>query len=129
MAFHDPVTGAALLTHALGDGAIARVVCSPDGKQLAVAVTLKGAEPGQTTYDVKLLDAATGKEQAVLGAASASVPDLSFSPDGHLLAAAWPSDRTILWDLPGRRSAMCLREIPPGWRTSPSARTDGAWHA
>ncbi len=65
-------------------------VLSPDGKLLATS-----------SYDqqIKLWDAASGKELRTLSGHNDAVFDLAFRPDGKVLASA-SGDRTVkLWDV------------------------------
>jgi serine/threonine protein kinase/WD40 repeat protein len=81
-----------------------------DGKVLAVA---------HSPTQLRLLDAATGRELATLTAAwPPAVRWLAFSPDGGLLAAACGANEGIqLWDLRrirARLASMGLDWAPPG---------------
>jgi WD40 repeat protein len=68
---------------------IPAVAFSPDGRTLAIAVYGRAA---------KLLDAASGKEQAVLQHPK-EVRAVAFSPDGKLLATACWDGVVRVWDL------------------------------
>jgi dipeptidyl aminopeptidase/acylaminoacyl peptidase len=79
---------------------IRSVAYSPDGKSLALAL-----------YDgkVKLLDAATLKEQMVLPGHANGVNCVAFSPDGLKLASASLDQTAKLWDLKTGKEQMTLR--------------------
>jgi WD40 repeat protein len=92
----DPATGR---RRAVLENRIAFVhalAVSPDGKLLAMS----GSEELHGPSEVRLIDAATGRE---LGAVALPRPDvvigLAFSPDGKLLAAGKGKTLT-LWDVP-----------------------------
>ena len=73
---------------------------SPDGKTLALAL-----------YDgkVKLLDAATFKEQMVLDGHKSGVNCVAFSPDGLKLASASLDQTAKLWGLKTGKELVTLR--------------------
>jgi WD40 repeat protein len=87
---------------------------SPDGTTLATV--------GWRRDLVRFLDAATGKELRVVQLDAPGVDDLTFSPNGAVLATRW-AENVILWDaLTGKR----LRE----WEThkgdtAPNCSADG----
>jgi WD40 repeat protein len=69
---------------------VSAVAFSPDGTLLAA---------GQFMGITSLLDAASGAERAGLPLSSGSVVDLTFSPDGRLLAGARDSAGACVWDV------------------------------
>jgi uncharacterized protein (TIGR03067 family) len=77
---------------------------SPDGKFVAAGGGLwrKGDrwQPG-SDFDVRLLDAATGKAIRRLKGPRAPVRTVAFSPDGKRLAAAVRGGPAYLWDVAG----------------------------
>lgn len=90
---------------------------SPDGKTLAVVHSLG---------KVLLLDAAEGRELAVLEACDAQmITELCFNPDGTLLAAACETRRIQVWDLRSIRrqlAAINLDWDAPEYAPNPSTR-------
>jgi WD40 repeat protein len=78
----DVATGKALRSFQVQQGA-ANVAFSPDGKLLAA-----GAYHGNKDSEVKVWEAATGKEIFSLPGQSGGILSVSFSPDGKTLATA-----------------------------------------
>jgi tetratricopeptide (TPR) repeat protein len=71
---------------------------TPDGHLLAIA---------RTRNTVQLVDPATGRELATLGAPdSQNVAGLGFSPDGRFLVAALNAPRLQVWDLDAIRRGL-----------------------
>lgn len=79
---------------------IAAMAFSPDGAVLAT---------GGFDRDVKLVDAATGRQWATIAGHEGWVASVAFSPDGWILASG-SHDRTIrLWDVATGRELTALR--------------------
>jgi len=109
---------------------VLRVAYSPDGRQIATTSgatkpdpsTLKNDRPGE----VKLWDAATGKELHALKGHADNVYGLAYSPDGAVLATGSADNSVRLWD---PASGEELRRIATPGRTalglafSPDGRT------
>ena len=71
------------------DDNVVSVAWSPDGTRIATG-------SGDTT--VRLWDAATGKQLAVLKGHERSIEDVGFSADGKRLLSVGAGDFTIVWD-------------------------------
>jgi WD40 repeat protein len=115
--FVDPVTGrevrpATELTEApvanSGD-------FSADGRLLAIG--------GDDARTVSLWDPVTAKRIITLGTLAGSVPGVTFSPDGQLLAAIQDDDRVVLWDVPRGREHLSPRFAATSATLTPDGRT------
>jgi hypothetical protein len=103
-----------------GKFSFASLQASPDGRMLAVETTSE--DPGwqfalplpqrrvlwrkeqQALREIKLFDAATGRELAALPASY--MERYTFSPDGSLLAVAREDGRIDVWQVPPRRPVL-----------------------
>jgi RNA polymerase sigma factor (sigma-70 family) len=98
---HDVETGKAVRTYPLA-GFVSSAVLSPDGKTLA-AVALAGHPDRATGCEVKLWEAATGREVRRLTADAAVLRNararLTFAADGKTLYLGTGSGRILRWDL------------------------------
>ncbi len=134
----DPETGKSVRTFKL-DGFVSSVALSNDGKTVA-AVGLNGHPDKTTTCEIKLWDAATGREIRSLTvdakAAQNWTARLAFAPDGKTLVLATWSGRILRWDLSngaalpewtGHRGAVADLLVRPGTSEFVSVgATDGA---
>jgi WD40 repeat protein len=77
---------------------------------------------------VRLWEVATGKEQHCFKEPKEGVPDVAFSQDGTVLAAAALDGSVHLWDVSTRRSLHTLRNGSKGW-ISVAFSPDGRWLA
>ena len=84
------------------------VSLSPDGQTLAATVRESTTGHGNTytqTYAVRLWDVRTGKHLPTLTKRTTnSIPLISFSPDGQILAVFYWDGTTHLWDVRARKS-------------------------
>jgi WD40 repeat protein len=103
---HDPETGKAVRTFKL-DGFVSSVALSADGKTVA-AVGMAGHPDKTTTCEVKLWEAATGREIRRLTVDAKAVRNgsgrLVFAADGKTLYLGTGSGRILRWDLSGGRA-------------------------
>jgi WD40 repeat protein len=96
-------------------GIVVSAAFSPDGKLLATGGGMfRFAPKGEKAFsEVKLWDAATGKERATLTGHEAIVSAVAFSPNGKLLATAAGDDRTLglrLWTVETGKEFRAFRE-------------------
>jgi WD40 repeat protein len=111
----DARTGRLLYTHAgFGRHFVHAVAFSPDGKRLACA--------GHA--EVKILDAATGREKASLRGHTAWITSIAYSPDGTRLASASINSTIKVWDLRTNTEVLALR-VPGGWVQDVAFSPDG----
>jgi RNA polymerase sigma factor (sigma-70 family) len=98
---HDAETGKPVRTFELA-GSVLSVAVSPDGKTVAAAGAA-GRADGPTTCEVKLWDAATGREVRRLApdakAARSALGRLAFAADGKTLYLGTEAGRVLRWDL------------------------------
>jgi len=87
----DLSTGALLTAHTGHSGPVRAVAFTPDGRTLAVVDI-------ETSDEVTLLDAATGRAQRTIKPGARSPLSLAFSPDGHTLATASSGGSVKTWD-------------------------------
>jgi WD40 repeat protein len=103
VSLHDPATGQARATLALGPDALEAMALSSDGARLAVAT-----RPGW----VRIASTATGEFlPEPLGRHEAAVETLAWSADGSTVASASIDGDLRLWNVPER---FTVRAIPTG---------------
>ncbi|MBE2267110.1 MAG: WD40 repeat domain-containing protein [Anaerolinea sp.] len=95
LSFFDAVTGAEVFPLSPSPSRVIAVAFSPDGTQLAVGQRLADGNSTITIYDL-----ATGEEITALTYETHTdlVQDLTFSPDGTLIAGVIDSNRLHVWD-------------------------------
>jgi RNA polymerase sigma factor (sigma-70 family) len=102
---HDAQTGKPVRTFPLA-GFVSSVVVSPDGRTVA-AVGMTGHPDKTTTCEVKLWEAATGRETGRLTADARAVGNsharLAFAADGKTLYLGTGAGRILRWDLASGR--------------------------
>jgi WD40 repeat protein len=98
------------LTIATGGEVVRSVAISPDDRTVAAGIAYE--------KEVRLWDAATGKEQAPFKAAEFWVQSVAFSPDGKTLASGCGGNKIDLWELSTgkstnllNRTAQCAPEV------------------
>jgi WD40 repeat protein len=87
---------------------VACLAFSPDGKTLAIGGRGYDRKHSRRWGEVRLFDAASGKEQAVLKGHTDGVDHLAFSPDGKMLASAAFYDSIRIWDVAARAELAAL---------------------
>ena len=115
----DAATGRALRSWAGHAECVHSLTFSPDGKRLASAGGLSAGGLFNLAGEVKLWDAATGRELQCLSGQTAPIWSLVFDRDGRRLAASsagtdavgrWMPGEVLLWDLASRSTqALHLR--------------------
>jgi WD40 repeat protein len=83
-----------------GTGSIRTVAYSPDGTTIAT---------GEFGGAIRLRDASTGQERAVLNGHTSGVNKLAFSQDGASLASAGLDRVVRVWDVKDRRERLALQ--------------------
>ena len=104
----NATVGEVALTRKMPHGQFRKVVYSSDGKLLAVAVS-----DGPTAGEIKVLDAASGRELNSLAGHRFPLDDIAFSHDGRRMASSSGAHRESaseikLWDLTSGRELVKL---------------------
>jgi serine/threonine protein kinase/WD40 repeat protein len=97
---HDITSGKLVCRLEGNTSPVASVAFSPDGKRIA---TESGGKDEK--WEVKLWDAATGRELLSLPAGGGLAGRLSFSPDGHHLLLQSADGESLTWDAAPRAAA------------------------
>ncbi|WP_306920810.1 nSTAND1 domain-containing NTPase [Streptomyces luteogriseus] len=91
------------------DGAYPSLEFSPDGRTLAVTVTVTGfGTRNSDKSEVQLWDVREKRRTATLKGHTGYVQSLAFSPDGDTLATGASDSTTRLWDVGTHRSLTTL---------------------
>jgi WD40 repeat protein len=102
-----------------------RLAFSPDGKTLATTWHVRDPKTGFFLGgEIKLREAATGRELAVLRGHRYIVNAVAFSPDGKTLASIGSNGTMRLWDVAAGRQRAVLQG-PSRWGRSVAFSPDG----
>jgi WD40 repeat protein/Flp pilus assembly protein TadD len=131
----DAATGREVRALTGHTGAVQSVAFSPDGRRLAsTGGEWDNRKKQITECEVRVWDAATGRQERVLHGHTSFVHSVAFSPDGRRLASA-STDKTLrVWDaatgrevraLTGHTGAVLRVAFSPDGRRLASAGADG----
>ena len=99
-------------------GVVKAVAVAPDGSWLA-----SGSEDGT----VRIWDAATGRERAVLKGHTGQVAAVAVAPDGSWLASGGRDGTVRIWDAATGQQRAVLKATPAGWRRWRWRRMAAGW--
>jgi WD40 repeat protein len=89
---------------------VVRLLFSPDGKRLVTVG--KHAEQGEAAVEVKIWDAASGKELAAVPGLAGGPVSAAFGPDGNRVLLACPGKTLKIVDAATGKEASRLDEVP-----------------
>ena len=104
----DAATGQETLTLKGHTGSVNSVAFSPDGLRIASASDRKSVSARPAQGEVKVWDAATGRETLTLKGHTSLATSVSFSPDGQRIASAGGDGTVKVWDAATGQETLTL---------------------
>jgi dipeptidyl aminopeptidase/acylaminoacyl peptidase len=102
--------------------AISVVTWSPDGHRLASSCAGYGLEWQEQVGEVKIWDAADGREMLTLKGHRGNVHSVSWSPDGKRLATGSEDGTVRVWDASGGRELLAYTSMVTSVSWSPDGK-------